>query len=59
MIAQANLEALYPGKIVTIVDDTVKIFDPETAEETTESFQSLKERIKQEQGTPNEEELDP
>jgi hypothetical protein len=57
-ITYEQLQEFYPGKMVTIEDGTVFIFDPETGDNEEESFEALKKRIQDEEKIPEDETID-
>lgn len=59
MITLQNVSDLYPGKMVSVVDDWFELFDIETAKTEFKSYNAIVEEIKQEQGTPEDEQLNP
>lgn len=59
MITLQNVSELYPWKMVSVVDDWFELFDIETAKTEIKSYAEITEQIKQEQGTPEDEQLNP
>lgn len=59
MIIIQNVSDLYPWKMVSAVDDWFEIFDIETAQTEIKSYAEITEQIKQEQGTQEDEQLNP
>lgn len=59
MITLQNVSELYPWKMVSVVDDWFELFDIETAKTEIKSYAEITEQIKQEQGTQEDEQLNP
>lgn len=59
MITIQNVSDLYPWKMVSVVDDWFELFDIETAKTEFKSYDAIVEEIKQEQGTPSDERINP
>lgn len=59
MITIQNVSDLYPWKMVSVVDDWFELFDIETAKTEFKSYDAIVEEIKQEQGTPSDEQINP
>lgn len=59
MITIQNVSDLYPWKMVSVIDDWFELFDIETAKTEFKSYDAIVEEIKQEQGTPSDEQINP
>jgi len=59
MITIQNVSDLYPWKMVSVVDEWFELFDIETAKTEFKSYDAIVEEIKQEQGTPSDEQINP